>query len=127
MLASAAFLLQLSLWLAGQDQRWAYALPFERADHNFYRAAQHGLSAQLTWPTGHRDQTGTVAAGRLVAELVHAARLRSRIACYTFKRACYTLQGHLPPSAPRTAITAQWDAPTGPPVLSSLQPGLVGA
>jgi hypothetical protein len=43
MLANAAFLIGLSLWLAGQDERWTYALPFERADHNFYRAAQHGL------------------------------------------------------------------------------------
>jgi gamma-glutamyl:cysteine ligase YbdK (ATP-grasp superfamily) len=74
MLANAAFLIGLSLWLAGQDQHWTYALPFERADHNFYRAAQYGLSAQLTWPTGQRDQIRTVAAARLAAELVPAAR-----------------------------------------------------
>jgi hypothetical protein len=42
MLANAAFLIGLSLWLADQDQRWTYALPFERADHSFYRAAQQG-------------------------------------------------------------------------------------
>jgi gamma-glutamyl:cysteine ligase YbdK (ATP-grasp superfamily) len=74
MLANAAFLIGLSLWLAGQDQRWTYALPFERADHGFYRAAQHGLSAQLSWPAGHRDQTRTLPAAKLVAELVPAAR-----------------------------------------------------
>jgi gamma-glutamyl:cysteine ligase YbdK (ATP-grasp superfamily) len=74
MLANAAFLIGLSLQLAGQDQQWTYALPFERADHNFYRAAQHGLSAQLTWPAGQRDQVRTVAAARLIAELVPAAR-----------------------------------------------------
>jgi gamma-glutamyl:cysteine ligase YbdK (ATP-grasp superfamily) len=74
MLANAAFLIGLSLWLAGQDPQWTYALPFERADHNFYRAAQHGLSAQLTWPAGRPDQTRTVAAARLAAELVPAAR-----------------------------------------------------
>jgi hypothetical protein len=74
MLANAAFLIGLSLWLAGQDQQWTYALPFERADHGFYRAAQHGLSAQLSWPAGHRDQMRTVAAAKLVAELVPAAR-----------------------------------------------------
>jgi hypothetical protein len=45
MLANAAFLIGLSLWLAEQDQQWTYALPFERADHGFYRAAQQGLSA----------------------------------------------------------------------------------
>jgi gamma-glutamyl:cysteine ligase YbdK (ATP-grasp superfamily) len=74
MLANAAFLIGLSLWLAGQDQQWTYALPFERADHGFYRAAQHGLSARLSWPAGHQDQTRTLAAAKLVAELVPAAR-----------------------------------------------------
>jgi gamma-glutamyl:cysteine ligase YbdK (ATP-grasp superfamily) len=73
MLANAAFLAGLSMWLAGQDEQWTYALPFERADHNFYRAAQHGLSAQLTWPAGW-DRTRTAAAARLAAELVPAAR-----------------------------------------------------
>jgi gamma-glutamyl:cysteine ligase YbdK (ATP-grasp superfamily) len=74
MLANAAFLIGLSLWLAGQDQQWTYALPFERADHGFYRAAQQGLSARLTWPTGHPDQIRTLTAAKLVAELVPAAR-----------------------------------------------------
>jgi hypothetical protein len=74
MLANAAFLVGLSLWLAGQDQQWTYALPFERADHSFYRAAQHGLSAQLSWWAGHRDQMRTLPAAKLVAELVPAAR-----------------------------------------------------
>jgi gamma-glutamyl:cysteine ligase YbdK (ATP-grasp superfamily) len=74
MLANAAFLMGLSLWLAEQDQRWTYALPFERADHGFYRAAQHGLSARLSWPAGHRDQIRTLAAAKLVTQLVPAAR-----------------------------------------------------
>jgi hypothetical protein len=74
MLANAAFLIGLSLWLAGQDQQWTYALPFERADHGFYRAAQHGLCARLSWPAGHRDQMHTLPAAKLVAELVPAAR-----------------------------------------------------
>ncbi len=74
MLANAAFLIGLSLWLAEQDQQWTYALPFERADHGFYRAAQQGLSAQLSWPTGHRDQIRTLTAAKLVPELVPAAR-----------------------------------------------------
>ena len=74
MLANAAFLIGLSLWLAAQDQQWTYALPFERADHGFYRAAQLGLSAQLTWPAWHRDQTRTLPAAELVTELVPAAR-----------------------------------------------------
>jgi gamma-glutamyl:cysteine ligase YbdK (ATP-grasp superfamily) len=74
MLANAAFLIGLSLWLAGQDQQWTYALPFERADHGFYRAAQRGLSARLSWPAGHRGQIRTLAAAKLVTELVPAAR-----------------------------------------------------
>ena len=74
MLANAAFLIGLSLWLAAQDQRWTYALPFERADHGLYRAAQRGLSARLTWPAGHHDQIRTLTAAKLVPELVPAAR-----------------------------------------------------
>jgi gamma-glutamyl:cysteine ligase YbdK (ATP-grasp superfamily) len=74
MLANAAFLVGLSLWLAGQDQRWTYALPFERADHGFYRAAQYGLAAELSWPAGGRDRARTLPAAQLVAELIPAAR-----------------------------------------------------
>src|SRR6266568_236674 len=74
MLANAAFLIGLTLWLAGQDQQWTYALPFERADHGFYRAAQHGLAAELTWPAERADQVSTVRAADLVTELLPAAR-----------------------------------------------------
>jgi hypothetical protein len=73
MLANAAFLIGLTLWLAGQDDRWTYVLPFERAEHGFYRAAQHGLAAKLSWPT-HGDRVRTVAAADLVADLLPAAR-----------------------------------------------------
>ena len=73
MLANAAFLVGLTLWLAGQDQRWTYGLPFERADHGFYRAAQYGLAAELTWPSGPH-QVKTVTAAALVPELLPAAR-----------------------------------------------------
>ncbi len=73
MMANAAFLVGLTLWLAEQDQRWTYGLPFERADHGFYRAAQHGLAAELSWPSGaHHVRTVTAAA--LVPELLPAAR-----------------------------------------------------
>ena len=73
MLANAAFLVGLTLWLAGQDQRWTYGLPFERADHGFYRAAQYGLAAELTWPSGPH-QVRTAAAAALIPELLPAAR-----------------------------------------------------
>jgi hypothetical protein len=83
MVANAAYLIGLSLWVADQDERWTYALPFERANHNFYQAAQHGLSARLTWPAWKPDQARAVEASELVAESLPAAReglLRSGVA-----------------------------------------------
>lgn len=74
MQANAAFLIGLSLGLAEQDPHWTYALPFERADYGFLRAAQQGLSARLAWPAARRDQIRTVPAAELVAELVPVAR-----------------------------------------------------
>ncbi len=74
MMANAALLIGLTLWVAGQDDAWTYALPFERADHNFHRAAQHGLAARLSWPTWRQDETRTSAARELVPELIPAAR-----------------------------------------------------
>ncbi|HZD69418.1 MAG TPA: glutamate--cysteine ligase [Actinomycetes bacterium] len=73
MLANAALLVGLSLWLAEQDPSWTYALSFERAEHGFYRAAQHGLAAELSWPAGH-DRLSTRLAAELVLELLPAAR-----------------------------------------------------
>jgi hypothetical protein len=82
MMANAAFMIGLTLWLAAQDQRWTYALPFERADHSFYRSAQYGLAAELSWPLGPPRPHGrrgvrvrTLPAADLVAELIPAARL----------------------------------------------------
>jgi hypothetical protein len=74
MLANAAFLLGLTLWLSGRDERWTRAVPFERADHGFYRAAQHGLAAELCWPTRSGHGIRMVPAAELVPELLPAAR-----------------------------------------------------
>jgi hypothetical protein len=74
MLANAAFLIGLTLWLARRDPRWTYTVPFERADHGFYRAAQHGLAAELTWPSWRGQRVRTVRAADLVPELLPAAR-----------------------------------------------------
>jgi gamma-glutamyl:cysteine ligase YbdK (ATP-grasp superfamily) len=74
MLANAAFLIGLTLWLAGRDQQWTYALSFDRADHGFYRAAQYGLDAELSWPAGHGHQVRTLPAADLVTELLPVAR-----------------------------------------------------
>src|SRR5260370_2305279 len=62
MLANAAFLIGLTLWLADQDQRWTYALPFERAAHRFYPAAQYGLHPAQSWPAALADQGSTTPA-----------------------------------------------------------------
>src|SRR5436190_4470006 len=74
MLANAAFLIGLTLWLADRDERWTYAVPFERAEHGFYRAAQYGLAAELTWPEERGAGARTVLAAELVPELLPAAR-----------------------------------------------------
>ena len=52
MLANAAFLLGLTLALAPDADAWMRQVPFRQAHHNFYRAAQLGLRAELAWPLG---------------------------------------------------------------------------
>jgi hypothetical protein len=74
MLANAAFLVGLSLWLAEQEESWTWRLSFERAEHGFYRAAQHGLAAELTWPFEDHGRLRTLPAAKLVPELLPAAR-----------------------------------------------------
>ncbi len=74
MLANAAFLVGLSRWLAGQDERWTRALSFERAEHGFYRAAQQGLAARLTWPFGDGRRLRLLDAAELVPQVLPAAR-----------------------------------------------------
>jgi gamma-glutamyl:cysteine ligase YbdK (ATP-grasp superfamily) len=74
MLANAALLVGLSLRLADRDPSWTRVLSFERAEHNFYRAAQYGLAAELAWPLGHGGRLGTWLAAELVLELLPAAR-----------------------------------------------------
>jgi hypothetical protein len=74
MIANAAFLIGLSVWLAEQDPRWTYQLSFERAEDNFYRAAQYGLAAVLSWPFRDNRHTPTVTASQLVPELLPPAR-----------------------------------------------------
>jgi hypothetical protein len=74
MLANAAFLIGLSRWVASEDERWTWRLSFERAEHGFYRAAQHGLAAELTWPFGQEGRLRTLSPAVLVPELLPAAR-----------------------------------------------------
>jgi hypothetical protein len=74
MLANAAFALGLTLALAPDAGHWTRRLAFQQAHHNFYRAAQLGLEAELAWPLGPGGQVRTLPAGELVLRLLPLAR-----------------------------------------------------
>lgn len=48
--ANSGLMVGLALGLRDEIEPLLCALPFEFADHNFYRAAQRGLDAELLWP-----------------------------------------------------------------------------
>ena len=50
MMANAAFALGLAKGLEERIDDLLPGIPFAIATHNFYRAAQHGLDARLSWP-----------------------------------------------------------------------------
>ncbi len=54
MSASGAFLLGSVLALRDSMPERTMMLPFKYAERNFYRAAQHGMDAQLLWPSSSR-------------------------------------------------------------------------
>jgi hypothetical protein len=60
MVANAAFLIGLAEGVRPQLEELLPALPFLKAEYNFYRAAQHGLEAKLLWPNlgqaGYQEQ-----------------------------------------------------------------------
>lgn len=60
MVANAALLIGLAWGIRDQLEELLPALPFNMAEYNFYRAAQHGLGARLVWPqpgqSGYREQ-----------------------------------------------------------------------
>lgn len=68
MVANAAFLIGLAEGLRPQINTLLTALPFSMAEYNFYRAAQHGLTAELVWP--HTGQTGY--SGRPVVDIIRS-------------------------------------------------------
>ena len=74
-LANAAFLLGLTLAITPEASTWARSFPFARARANFYRAAQRGLDAELSWlagPGGRQEER--VGAAELVLRLLPWAR-----------------------------------------------------
>jgi hypothetical protein len=74
MLANAAFVLGLTLALAPAAADTTRRFAFQQAHHNFYRAAQFGLAAELAWPLGPGGRPGILAAPELVRHLLPAAR-----------------------------------------------------
>jgi gamma-glutamyl:cysteine ligase YbdK (ATP-grasp superfamily) len=69
LLANAAFLLGLTLALEEGATEWTRRFAFARAHANFYRAARHGLEAELDWP----GEAGPVPAGELALRLLPQA------------------------------------------------------
>jgi gamma-glutamyl:cysteine ligase YbdK (ATP-grasp superfamily) len=74
MLANAAFLVGLTLTLAGDADTLTRRFAFQQAHHNFYRAAQFGLGAELAWPLDPAGRARTLPAAELVRQLLPAAR-----------------------------------------------------
>ncbi|MEH6608568.1 MAG: glutamate--cysteine ligase [Halioglobus sp.] len=74
MVANAAFLIGLAEGIRPQLEELLPALPFPKAEYNFYRAAQHGLDARLLWPdlnqSGYREQS----LGNIIERLLPVAR-----------------------------------------------------
>jgi gamma-glutamyl:cysteine ligase YbdK (ATP-grasp superfamily) len=75
MVASAAFMLGLTVALRDEVRPMLAAFPFDYAEWNFYRAAQSGLDARLLWPSEVAPSPMEVSARALVARfLPDAAR-----------------------------------------------------
>jgi hypothetical protein len=73
MLANCAFQVGLSLGIAEDIEAWLSSLSFEVAHHNFFRAAQRGLGAELVWPEQPGARAAPIAADQLVARLLPIA------------------------------------------------------
>jgi len=73
MCANAAFALGLTLALAADADTWVPRVAFQQAHHNFYRAAQLGLRAELAWPLGAGGRVVTIPADQLIQRLLPAA------------------------------------------------------
>jgi hypothetical protein len=74
MLANAAFMLGLALALAPGAAATTRRFAFQQAHHNFYRAAQFGLGAELAWPLSSSGRPRILAAPDLVHHLLPIAR-----------------------------------------------------
>ena len=73
MVASAAFLVGLTLGLARDIRAILPSLPFRYAEENFYAAAQFGLDAEMFWPAANAPSPRRVALAELMPELLEIA------------------------------------------------------
>lgn len=74
MVANAAFLIGMAEGLRPNINIWLPALPFHIAEHNFYRAAQHGLEAKLVWPRDRQCACEEQTAAAIIAAMLPVAR-----------------------------------------------------
>ncbi|QIB64198.1 glutamate--cysteine ligase [Kineobactrum salinum] len=74
MVANAAFLIGMAEGLRPNINTWLPALPFHIAEHNFYRAAQHGLEAKLVWPRDRQCACEEQTAATIIAAMLPVAR-----------------------------------------------------
>lgn len=74
MVANAAFLLGMAEGLRPNINTWLPALPFNFAEHNFYRAAQYGLDARLVWPRDRQCACEEQTAAAIIAAMLPVAR-----------------------------------------------------
>lgn len=70
MVANAAFLVGLAIAIREDVDRILPAFPFEYAEWNFYRAAQHGLDARLLWPSEVAPSPMPISARALIARFL---------------------------------------------------------
>lgn len=74
MTASAAFFVGLALGIAADAHAWIGEIAYVVAEHNFYRAAQDGLNAELLFPSEPGAPARPVRAAELIARLAPLAR-----------------------------------------------------
>jgi gamma-glutamyl:cysteine ligase YbdK (ATP-grasp superfamily) len=73
MVAGAALMVGLARGLRDSMDTLLPALPFPLAEYNFYRAAQHGLSARLVWPSARQRRLQDCAVTDILASLLPLA------------------------------------------------------
>jgi len=73
MVAGAAFTVGLAQVLRPTIDRLLPALPFALAERNFYRAAQHGLDAEIIWPRRGQNALEVTSIHEVIAALLPLA------------------------------------------------------